>query len=75
LLDGDIAKIVNEMQVVVERIVDECDKNLLNPKINNIPVMNYNSMIPTRDNDYCKDLKYDNRSQENVSENLFIIFQ
>jgi len=73
LLDGIIAKIVDEMQVVVERIVDECAENLLSPKINNIPVMNYNSMVPTRDNDYCKDLKYDNSSQENVSKNVFII--
>ncbi|XP_022159990.1 uncharacterized protein LOC111026252 isoform X2 [Myzus persicae] len=61
--NGDIAKIVDEMQVVVGRIVDECAEN--SPKVNNVPVMNYNSMIPTRDDDYCKDLKYDNISQEN----------
>lgn len=72
MLDGDIAKIVDEMQVVVGRIVDECAEN--SPKVNNVPVMNYNSMIPTRDDDYCKDLKYDNISQENVNKNLFIIF-
>ncbi|CAI6349374.1 unnamed protein product [Macrosiphum euphorbiae] len=63
--NGDIAKIVDEMQVVVGRIVDECAENSPSPKINTIPVMNYNSMVPTRDNDYCKDLKYDNSSQEN----------
>lgn len=74
MLDGDIAKIVDEMQVVVGRIADEYAENSLNPKINNIPIMNYNSMIPTRDNDYCKGLKYENSSQENVSDNLFIIF-
>jgi len=73
LLDGDIAKIVDEMQVVVERIVNEYAENLRGPKINNIPVMSYNSMVPTRDNDYCKDLNYDSSSQENVSKNIFII--
>jgi len=67
LLDGDIVKIVDEMQVVVGRIVDEYAENSPSPKINNIQDMNYNSMIPTRDNDYCKDLKYDNTSEENVS--------
>jgi len=72
LLDGDIAKIVDEMQMVVGRIVDECAENSPSPKIKNI---NYNSMIPTRDDDYCKDLKYDNSSQENVSKNVLIIFQ
>jgi len=73
LLDGDIAKIVDEMQVVVGRIVDECAENSPSAKINNIPVMSYNSMVPTRDNDYCKDLIYDNSSQANVSKNVFII--
>ncbi|KAL5244688.1 hypothetical protein ACI65C_012098 [Semiaphis heraclei] len=65
--NGDIAKIVDEMQVVVGRIADEYAENSLNPKINNIPIMNYNSMIPTRDNDYCKGLKYENSSQENTN--------
>lgn len=54
------------MQVVVGRIVDECSENSPCPKLNNIPFMNNNSMIPTRDNDFCKDLKYENNSQENV---------
>jgi hypothetical protein len=67
LLDGDIAKIVNEMQIVVGRIVDECAENSPSSKLNNNLAINYNSMIPTRDNDYCKNLKYDNSSQENVS--------
>lgn len=73
LLDGNIAKIVDEMQVVVGRIVDECAENLPSPKIN-IPVMNYDSMIPTRDNDNCKGLKYDNSSQENVSKKHLLFF-
>ncbi|XP_025202636.1 uncharacterized protein LOC112599779 isoform X2 [Melanaphis sacchari] len=63
--NGDIAKIVNEMQVVVGRIVDEYAENLPNSKLNNNPVINYNSMIPTRDDDYCKQLSYVNSSQEN----------
>lgn len=67
MLDGDIAKIVNEMQIVVGRIVDECAENSSSSKLNNNLAINYNSMIPTRDNDYCKNLKYDNSSQENVS--------
>ncbi|XP_060838606.1 uveal autoantigen with coiled-coil domains and ankyrin repeats protein-like isoform X1 [Rhopalosiphum padi] len=63
--NGDIAKIVNEMQIVVGRIVDECAENSSSSKLNNNLAINYNSMIPTRDNDYCKNLKYDNSSQEN----------
>lgn len=63
--NGDIAIIVNEMQVVVERIVNEFVENSPSLKLNNFPVINYNTMIPTRENDYCENLKYDNSSQEN----------
>lgn len=62
--NGDIGKIVNEMQVVVGRIVEECAENSPSYKLNNIPAINYNSMIPTKDNDYCNNPKNDNSSQE-----------
>lgn len=54
------------MQVVVGRIVEECAENSPNYKLNNIPAINYNSMIPTKDNDYCNNPKDDNSSQESV---------
>ncbi|XP_050052941.1 uveal autoantigen with coiled-coil domains and ankyrin repeats protein-like isoform X2 [Aphis gossypii] len=62
--DGDIGKIVNEMQVVVERIVEECAENSPSYKLNNIPASSYNLMIPTKDNDHCNNPKNDNNSQE-----------
>ncbi|XP_050432088.1 TNF receptor-associated factor family protein DDB_G0272098-like [Adelges cooleyi] len=57
----DISKIVQDMQVVVERIVDECSK-VSNIKSNNILVDS--SMIPTKDN-YCNDFKSEKTSKEN----------
>lgn len=60
------------MQVVVERIVDECAENSPSYKLNNIPAINYNSMIPTKDNDYCNNSKNYNSSQESV--NYYLLY-
>jgi hypothetical protein len=57
------------MQVVVGRIINEFSKNEPHSKFNIMPVMNDSSMIPTKDNDFCKDLKYENNTQENVCNN------
>jgi len=65
LLDTDIKKIIDEMQVVVERIANECFENVPYSKLH-MPAVNGGSMIPTRENDYCKDLKYEYNPQENV---------
>lgn len=59
------------MQVVVERIVEECAENSPSYKLNNIPPINYNSMIPTKDND-CNNSKNDNSSQESV--NYYLLY-
>lgn len=61
LLDTDISKIANEMQVVVGRIIDEFPEKVSNSKLQ-MPFINENSMIPTKEND----LKYEKNSQENV---------
>lgn len=53
------------MQVVVGRIVNESSETILNSKLNLLAI-NENTMIPTRENDYCKDLKYEYNPQENV---------
>ncbi|XP_025414153.1 lamin-like protein isoform X2 [Sipha flava] len=63
--NSDVTKIVDEMQVVVGRIINEFSKNEPHSKFNIMPVMNDSSMIPTKDNDFCKDLKYENNTQEN----------
>lgn len=47
------------MQVVIERISNECSKN---SKLF-MPIIDDSNMIPTRENDY---LTYDNNLQENV---------
>jgi len=65
ILDARITKIIDEMQVVVGRIIDEFSENVPYSKFN-IPVVNDNLMIPTRENDYCKDLRYENNPHENV---------
>lgn len=57
------------MQVVVGRIINEISGNESHSKFNIMPVMNDNFMVPTKDNDYFKDLKYENNSQENVCNN------
>lgn len=60
------------MQVVVGRIVEECAENSPTYKLNNTPAINYNSMIPTKDNDYCNSPKNDNSSQESV--NYYLLY-
>lgn len=60
------------MQVVVERIVEECAENSPSYKLNNIPASNYNLMIPTKDNDHCNNPKNDNNSQESV--NYYLLY-
>lgn len=72
MLDPDVTKIVDEMQVVVGRIINEFSENESHSKLHIMPVMNDSSMIPTKDNDYCKDLKYENNSQENVCINKLL---
>lgn len=62
-IDTDITKILNEMQAVVERIIDKCSENV---PYSYVPVINDNSMIPTRENEYYKNFKYENNSQGNV---------
>lgn len=54
------------MQVVVEKIITEYSGNAPIFK-SYMPVINDDSMIPTRDNDYCKDLKDGNSLKENVT--------
>lgn len=63
-LDTGISKIADEMQVVVGRIIDEFPEKVSNSKLQ-IPVINEDSMIPTKEND----LNYLKNSQENVGKN------
>lgn len=56
------------MQLVIERIIDEFAVNIHCSKFSS-PVVNENSMIPTRENDYNKN---EQNSFENVC-NLFIL--
>lgn len=60
------------MQLVVERIIAEYSENIAYSKSYNMPVVNDESMIPTRDNDDCKDFKFGNNLKENVY--LYILF-
>jgi len=61
------------MQVVVRRIANESSENVSYSK-SHLFYTNENSMIPTRENDYYKDLKYEYNPEENVYPNLLIIF-
>lgn len=58
------------MQLVVEKIVDEFSEKVSNSKLY-MPTESESSMIPTRENGYCKDLKFDKNPLENVSQNKF----
>lgn len=59
------------MQMVIERMINEQLETILFSK-SHTPVMTENSMIPTRDNDYCKNLNYENNSLENVNKIDFL---
>lgn len=61
------------MQVVVGRIINEFYRNEPLSKMHDKPSMNDSSMIPTKDNEYCKYLKYENNSHENVRNNKLIL--
>lgn len=63
-LDTSVAKIAHEMQVVVERMVNECSDDVHYSKLN-VPIANDNYMIPTKENDYSN-LKFEYNPQENV---------
>lgn len=65
MLDTGITKIINEMQVVVEKIIAEYSGSIPYFK-SYLPNIKDDSMIPTRDDDYCKDLKNGNNMKENV---------
>lgn len=66
LIDTDIEKITDEMQFVVEKIVDEFSEKVTNSKLYK-PVESDSSMIPTRENCFCKNFKFDNNPTKNVS--------
>ncbi|VVC43530.1 Hypothetical protein CINCED_3A001879 [Cinara cedri] len=61
-----ITHIIDEMQVVVERITEEFNVNLHYSKLTKLPclVENENSMIPTKENDY-------HRNEQNQFENKY----
>lgn len=68
MLNKGTKKIVDEMQVILEKITDEWTQNEHFSKLYT-PAVNDNFMIPTRENDHCLDLKLENISQENVITN------
>lgn len=59
------------MQAVVRRIINEYSESVQYSKLH-VPDTNDSFVIPTKDNEYCLDLKYDNNLQEN--ENVIIIY-